>query len=106
MRPPIDVVHLFKQRGVVIGKPDDVGLVTCCPPCAQQTFDQPGSKGVEPLDSPHIDRHAAGHQSPFGQSLNQRLEFVRMFGRPRARGGKRETLAGHRAYEHRICSHN
>ena len=39
MRPPIYVMHLFKQCAVVIGKPDDVGLVTCGPPCAQNTFD-------------------------------------------------------------------
>ena len=106
MRSPIYVMHLFKQCAVVIPKPDDVGLVTCGPPCAQQTFDQPGPKGVEPLDPAHIDRHAAGRQSPFGHCLNQRLKFVRMFGRPRARGSKRETLAGHRANEHRLCSHH
>jgi hypothetical protein len=97
-------MHLFKQCAVVIRNPNYVGLVTRGPPFAQQTFDQPSPKGVEPLDPAHIDRHAAGRQWPFCHCVNQRLKFVCMFGRPRAHGGKRETLAGHRTYKQRLCS--
>src|SRR2546430_10126903 len=97
----IRVLPLLEEPAGWVAQPPTGRFEAGAAPWAQQALHQPGAERVQPVDPAHVDRDAADLLPARAGRVDQRLERAGVLDRPRARGGKLQPPARHRALKRR-----